>query len=204
MKLNNIKALLTYILILLAVGISANGSSLDSVISKYSEAKMLIFDVRIIVFSDIFEDTDTTEGNIVIADDGRYAADIGDDLYVFDGRCIWEYSSENNQATRNCLKPGEMFENELFFIKNLEKYYKTVSEEKDTLFLMVRKDSLHSQLPDSLYLTLNNSRLTTLKYYDLNHDKNLVHILSDSIFEAVIPSAFDINLPDTVEVITLP
>ena len=188
----------------MTAGIYSYAGSLDTVIDRYADAKMVRLDVRIVVVSDVFGDTDTTAGKITIADDGRYAAYIGGDFYIFDGKCIWEYSHDNEQATRDCLKPGEVFENELVFIKNLKKYYKTAEERKDTLFLLVKKDSVQNQLPDSLYMTVHDLRLANLRYYDLNHDKNLVYILSDSVMDAVDPTAFNIDLPDSTEVITLP
>ncbi|MEW5922737.1 MAG: hypothetical protein AB1746_01980 [Candidatus Zixiibacteriota bacterium] len=204
MKLKSIKVLITFLLFLLCAGITGNTGSLDSLIARYADAKMIKLNVHIVVTSDVFGDTDTTAGNITIADDGRYAAYIGNDFYIFDSKCIWEYSYDNNQATRDCLKPGETFENELVFIKNLKKYYRTTDEQKDTLFLLVKKDSVQNQLPDSLYLTLKNARLNELRFFDLNHDQNFVYILSDSVMNAIDPSAFNINLPDSAEVITLP
>lgn len=205
MKYKSIKALIIMLLPFIITGLDDSlAGSLDSVVARYSDAKMVRLDVRIVAVSDVFGDTDTTAGKITIADDGRYAAYIGNDFYIFDGKCIWEYSQDNEQATRDCLKPGEVFENELVFIKNLKKYYKTAEEQKDTLFLLVKKDSVRNQLPDSLYLTIQNSRLSNLRYYDLNRDKNLVYVLSDSVMDAVDPTAFNINLPDSTEVITLP
>lgn len=190
------------IVIIAAVAIS--GSSLDNVMTNYAEARMINFDVRILIVSEIFESTDTTFGNITIADDGRYAAHIGNDAYIFDGQCIWEYSADNNQATKNCLKKGELFKNELFFIKNLRKYYRVASEENDSLFMLVKTDPDASQLPDSMIVVFNNGRISDLEYQDLNQDLNQVHIMHDSLFDEIDLSVFKADFPDSTEIITLP
>ncbi|HDL04435.1 MAG TPA: hypothetical protein ENH25_09920 [candidate division Zixibacteria bacterium] len=199
-----LKSILFASLIIILAVAAVSGSGLDKLMSAYAEARMINFDVRISVVSEIFGSTDTTFGDITIADDGRYAAHIGNDSYIFDGKCIWEYSADNNQATKSCLKEGELFENELFFIKNLRKYYKVALEKEDTLFLLVKTNPESNQLPDSLNMILREGRISDMDYFDLNRDLNRVHIIHESLFDKVDPTVFKAEFPDSTEVISLP
>jgi len=203
MKIIRILPLLYSALILFITAGTVPAVELDSILTRYAAARMINFDIWVVVESDIFGTVDTTHGDITITDDGRYVAYVGGDIYLFDGRCIWEYSRENNQATKDCLEENEIFENELFFIKNLKKYYMVAHEDED-LFLLVRTSPESSQLPDSMTVTTDEEALSELTYYDLNHDLNKVHIKSDSLYETIDREIFEIHLPDTTEIITLP
>jgi len=171
---------------------------------EYSSAAMIELKINIIVLSDIFDEADTASGEIVIANDGRYRANINQDIYLYDGQCIWEYSEENAQATMDCLKEGEQFENKLVFLKNLDQYYSTHSIKENAQYLLTKRTESDGNLPDSLTLYLNNSKLAELDYHDINGDLNKIKILSEAIFNSVDSSIFMINLPDSVEIIELP
>ena len=182
----------------------AVAGGLDKLIDRYASAPMVDLDVRIVSTSEIFGGVDTLLADITIADDGRYAAYIGGDAYVFDGNCIYEYSAENNQAVKDCLGEGEIFENDLFFIKDLKKYYKIADERDDSLYLLIRLNHKKDQLPDTLHVAMEKSRLNRIEYFDLNHDLNQVYFMSDTVYDAVDAKKFEVDFPDSTEIISMP
>jgi outer membrane lipoprotein-sorting protein len=178
----------------------------ESIKKDFTSAKLIRFEVAMATVSKVFDDVDSARGEILIADDGRYNARLNDDIYLFDGRCIWEISGVNRQATKQCLKEGEKFENRLFFIKELDKYFSTSVIKKDRQYQLLRNAGSDNALPDSLtvYLNKSGSNITRLEYYDLNGDLNRVYILDREFSDTVSENDFRINLPDSIEVITLP
>jgi len=171
---------------------------------RYSFAGIVSFNIVIIVESKIFDDIDSTTGEISIAQDGRYCARLGDDIFLFDGKCIWEYSAENNQATKQCLKKNEHFDNQLTFIKNLDEYYRTSIVEKDAVYRLAKLDDADESLPETLMVYLEKTGLSKIEYLDLNNDVNKIYILQEAISDSLTDEPFEINLPDSVEIITLP
>ncbi|SYZ73263.1 exported hypothetical protein [Candidatus Zixiibacteriota bacterium] len=178
----------------------------DTIKSELASAREVKLKVAVAVTSKIFKDVDSSNGEIAIADDGRYFAQMGRDIYLFDGKCTWEISLEYRQATKRCLKDGEKFENRLVFIKNLDEYYEPHPIRKDLIYLLTRKDSDDSPMPDSLTIFLDKSadRIARLEYFDLNGDLNRVYILSERPNPAITDSLYHFNRPDSMEVITLP
>ncbi len=171
---------------------------------EYSSAAMISFGIIITVESQIFDDIDSADGGISIARDGRYYARLNDDIYLFDGKCIWEFSDENNQATKRCLKEGEEIENRLAFIKNLDDYYETSVIEKNSIYRLIKNIENKESLPDSLMIYLEESRLSLIEYPDLNNDLNKIRILKETVSDSILHVTFEMNLPDSVEVIILP
>lgn len=198
--------ILTYLFVILGTGTGGTVSAddFDALKKEYASARMISLNVKIVVESKIFGDADTTVGEIAIANDGRYFAGLSDDIYLFDGKCTWEYSAENRQATRRCLKKGEYFENRLFFIKDLDRYYKTSTGTLDSVYQLIRIVKEDDALPDTLTVYLSESHLSSVEYFDLNRDLNSIYILGDSILDSVDAGVFELSLPDSVEIIDLP
>ncbi|UCD16886.1 MAG: hypothetical protein JSV44_10570 [Candidatus Zixiibacteriota bacterium] len=188
------------------IAAAEKGDSFDRLQKEFSGAKLVSLVVLIEIKSSIFGEVDSTHGSIAIADDGRYRAQFNDDLYFFDGRCIWEYSEENNQATKDCLEEGETFENELVFLKNPGRYYQTRAVIIDSVYNLVRTGDGEGSLPDSLVLVFDRTRtsLSLIKYYDLNNDLNMVSILSHEISDSIRSGLFEVTFADSVEIINMP
>lgn len=195
-------------LIVLAVSLRAaedpSSDKFESVKKRYASAKMIDLGVDIIVVSDVFDDVDTSQGRILITDDGRYFAGLENDIYLFDGRCIWEYSAENNQATKKCLKENQGFESRLIFVKNLDQHYATSVVKADSVYHLSRLDDSDDSLPDSLTVYLGRNGLSSVEYYDLNGDLNRVRVVYETVMDFISEEFFEINLPDSVEIISLP
>lgn len=184
----------------------AGDDLLENIKKDWSAAKLIRFDVLIAVESEVFNTVDSTSGNIVIAEDGRYRANIGDELFLFDGKCIWEVSFANLQATCQCLKEGERFENRLIFLKDISSYYRTTSSIKGDGYLLVKNQGIGEALPDSInvYLDRKANRISLLEYYDLNSEKNTVFLHDVKLQSEVEDKIFEYLPSDSIEVITLP
>ncbi|MBN2227833.1 MAG: hypothetical protein JW763_10775 [candidate division Zixibacteria bacterium] len=172
--------------------------------TRFAAAAQITLDVLITVDSDMFGTVDSADGVIYIAADGRYYARIIDDVYLFDGKCIWEYSAENNQVTKDCLDDDEYFKSKLSFIKNLDRHYEASTLRPDSLYILRRLNDEDSSLPDSLNLSLADKNLSRISYYDLNNDLNTVMIQSQQCDSVVTDSLYHITIPDSTEIIVVP
>ena len=78
--------------------------------------------------------------------------------------------------------------------------------EQDYLYKLIKADSSDEALPDSMNIYLEKDRPNILKieYYDLNNDRNCIYILKEYYEDKIKENLFDINLPDSVEIILLP
>ncbi|MFH2037384.1 MAG: hypothetical protein ABIJ45_13355 [Candidatus Zixiibacteriota bacterium] len=176
----------------------------DDIKKNYTQSAAIQLKANIILISEVFGDADTTKSQILIADDGRYRAEMNDDIYLFDGICVYEYSFENAQATVKCLKEGEAFDNQMFFIKNLDNYYTTNIIIPNQEYSLIKKDTSFTAFPDSLEVYIKDSHISRIEYFDINDDLNRVILNSDSILNLVNDSLFLIDFPDSVEIIKMP
>jgi outer membrane lipoprotein-sorting protein len=192
--------------LLLAINIAAGRDLFSNIKDEITSAKMIRLQAQIIIKSKIFESIDTTSGIISIGDDGRYCAKLDSDIYLFDGRCIWEVSYENKQATKQCLKDGERFQNRLFFLKDIDGYYNSKMIIKDSTYILTLKDKKGSGLPDTLTVLTGgvHNKISMLKYFDLNGDMNEVNFNKLDCYDIVDSAIFEIQLPDSIEVISIP
>jgi outer membrane lipoprotein-sorting protein len=195
-------ALICGTLLLLSGRLSAD--SFDDLIEKYKKASLIELDVIVVVESSIFDDVDSVAGRILVCADGRYRMELGEDSYIFDGRCIWEYSAENRQATKKCLKDGEIFENRLSFIKNLNKFYDAEIVVPDSIYRLLSVDSTESSLPEEMSLYVSRADLKLIDYFDLNQDLNRIYINRTILTDSIKAGLFEFNPPDSVEIISLP
>ena len=191
---------------LLLIATAEAGQKFEGLKDELARANLVELNVSIIIKSNIFGDVDSISGKIIIAEDSRYFAIMDNDKYWFDGNCISEYIWENNQLTKDCLDEGEHFESELLFIKNFDKYYTTREIETDSLYSLVKTDSLAVSLPDSLKVIFfqDNLDVPILEYYDLNNDLNIVSINQREMFDSIPDDIFNPAIPDSVEIIILP
>jgi outer membrane lipoprotein-sorting protein len=180
------------------------GDNFEKIKKQYKDAALVELDILIIIESKIFGDVDSADGNIILAADGRYLAEINNEIFLFDGKCLWDYSIENGQATRNCLEENETFESELSFIKNLDRYYITKMQKPDSIYRMISASDENESLPDSMTVHIRKSALYMIEYLDLNNDLNQVLINSVGFSDSVNNDIFKLALPDSVEIITLP
>nr|MBN2277999.1 hypothetical protein [candidate division Zixibacteria bacterium] len=188
---------------LLSLVDAETGDPLEMKKQEYSRAAMIQLEVEIVVVSDVFDEIDTSRGEITIASDDRYRADINDDFYLFDGTCIREYSAENAQVTLDCLKEGEYFENQLSFIKDFDHCYKTEKSNIPGKYRLTKIPECGMQPPDSLTISIDKKSPASIEYFDLNGDLNRINILKETFYDSIDDDIFNLRLPDSVEVIEL-
>ncbi len=174
--------------------------------NRISSALVVRFGVLITIESNIFDEIDSLAGQIVLAKDGRYRAELGSDIYLNDGKINWEYSAENNQATKRELLDGEIADNRLAFFKDLDSFYKSTIVKKDLIYKLIKLDNSDEALPDSMTVHLKNKipQISKIEYFDLNEDLNSVYITEEFYEDKIEENLFNLNLPDSVEVISLP
>ena len=172
------KKLFLIILSGLVLAVSAAQSEetgkIETLMTRFSDSPMIKMNILIITRSPIFDNIDTTVGDVRIAADDRYYARFNDDIYLFDGHCVWEYSADNNQVTKDCYKKGEVYENELTALKDLKAHYDLECMIPDSLYRFKVKPDQNKNLPDSLIVTLDRrpGTLAYFSYNDLNGDVN--------------------------------
>jgi len=166
----------------------------------------LVFGVLITVESKVFDDIDSAYGQIILAEDGRYRAEINGDIYLNDGNSNWEYSAENNQATQKIIRAGEIPDDRLTFFKDIDSFYNTSVIKKDFIYRLTKLDTADTALPDSMTVFLDENRLqiSKIEYYDLNDDLNCIYIIEESYEDKIRKDLFELSLPDSVEIISLP
>jgi outer membrane lipoprotein-sorting protein len=178
----------------------------ETIKNKLELSTLVHLEVIITVESKIFNDIDSTYGDIYFATDGRYLARIGDDLYLNDSLYQWEYVSENNQVMRRSLKNNGRSDNHLVFYKNLDAYYRTKTISPDYQYRLYKSNKSDDALPDSMtiFLEKENSRISRFEYYDLNEDLNKIYIVTESYSDKIPNYLFDMDIPDSAEIIILP
>ncbi len=174
--------------------------------NKIDSAAVVHLNVLITIESKVFNDIDSAFGEIILAEDGRYRAEINSDIYLNDGKHYWEYSAENNQATRRIIKEGEVSDNRLAFFKDIDSFYKTSIVKQDIIYRLIKLDSADEALTDCLtvFLKENGLQISKIEYYDLNDDLNCIYIMEESHEDRIKKELFELSLPDSAEIISLP
>ncbi len=187
--------------------ILAGEDNLARIKRDLAQAALVSMEVEIEIHSDIFEEIQNSRGEIRVAADGRYRADINDDIYLFDGKSIWEYSKDNNQATKREIKEGEVLTNRLDFIRNLDDYFRTEPITPDRHYRLIKAvPQSESFLPDSMEIYLDNTgkKISRMAFRDINGDLNIIKISRLKALTYSDPSLFRADFPKGTEIITLP
>ena len=158
-----------------------------------------------LVVSDVFETTDTTQGEIVFTRDGLYSTVIGSDHYIFDGTCLWEYSRLYNQATQNCAQPGQPVDESFLFFLRLDRDYFTHERIPDSVYALTIREGVKSGAPDSMVVVINPQleRIVEFLYFDINDELNRIVVLDEVTFESSDSSLFRPNFPDSTEILNI-
>lgn len=174
--------------------------------NKINASVIFRFDVLITIESKIFDDIDSLSGQIILAEDGRYRAELGGDIYLNDGKTNWEYSDENSQATRRELREGEKPDNRLSFFRDLDSFYQTSIIKQDLIYKLIKIDSTAEALPDSMtiFLDKDQPQISKIEYFDLNDDLNCIYLTEEFYEDDINENQFKLNLPDSVEIISMP
>ncbi len=202
-----IKLLLVGLAFIAGQAILAGEDNLARIKRDLAQAALVSMEVEIEIHSDIFEEIQNSRGEIRVAADGRYRADINDDIYLFDGKNVWEYSKDNNQATKREIKEGEVLTNRLDFIRNLDDYFRTEPITPDRHYRLIKAvPQSESFLPDSMEIYLDNTgkKISRMAFRDINGDLNIIKISRQKALTYSDPSRLRADFPKGTEIITLP
>jgi outer membrane lipoprotein-sorting protein len=193
------------IILLFSATMSLAGEDcLEKLQNSFSTSKLIAIKADLSVYSTVFEDTDEYNVNIFIADSGFYRVELDKDVYLFDGKKVWEYSYENKQATYRETAPGERPVDEISFIKNLDRFYESKVIKPCRIYELTRIDSTDEGLPDEMTLIFANDKLQRIEYKDLNGDLNTFKIKEIKLFNEFNQAPFKQDFPDSTEIIALP
>ena len=206
--------ILSKLFVLLCVGLcaltfasshSGELSLFDEIKDRLNSAPQTKMSFLNLVVSDVFETTDTTRGEIVFTSDGLYSTIIGPDHYIFDGRCLWEYSALYNQATKNCVQPGQPVDESFLFFLRLDRDYLTHERIADSIYALTAREGTESGAPDSMVVVINPElkRIVEFSYYDINEELNRILVLEEISFETADSSLFKANFPDSTEIVNI-
>lgn len=187
-------------------GISADTSLFQRLATEYNRVPQMTVDFRHIVISDFFGTADTVAGSISFASDGRYVTRLGVDEYLFDGKCLWEYSQMYAQASRNCLKPGQRLDDSFLFLRHFNDYYRVRALRPDSVYRLTIEKEFQGKAPDSLMVTLNpaQKRIVFMEYYDINEELNRILLGEETRADTIDSALFVPSFPDSTEIIEIP
>ncbi|MCP4703954.1 MAG: hypothetical protein GY865_05035 [candidate division Zixibacteria bacterium] len=205
MKNRTINILIIGLVCLTAINVNSE-DKFNLIKNRINSSAVVQLDVLITIESKVFNDIDSAFGKIILAKDGRYQAVINNDIYLNDGKYNWEYSAENNQATKRVIKEEEVVDNRLAFFKDIDSYYNTKVIQQDLEYKLFKLDKTDDALPDAMKIILSHKKdhISKIEYYDLNDDLNCIYITEQFIFDKIENNLFEINLPDSTEIILLP
>lgn len=185
-----------------AISTTASDDKFDSLKARMRVAKCSNFEFMSIIESEVFSSVDSIVGSAWIAKDGRYSIRLGDDQYLFDGKLLHSYSSDNEQVVVEKIDSGTTVGNEVSFIVRLDEFYISTTHIRNREYILRKKPDQNGNYPDSLrlYLDAVSGSLTKFTYFDENEDRNSIIIekmelkndCPDSLFEAVWPDGTDI------------
>ncbi len=181
-------------------------SLFEQLAGQYNTTPQTTVDFRHIVVSEFFGTADTVAGSIVFASDGRYTTRLGGDEYLFDGKCLWEYSKLYGQATRNCLKPGQRLDDSFLFFKHFNEYYDINTVRPDSIYRLTIHKDYRGKAPDSMVVTLNPSakHIISMEYYDINEELNRILLGAETTSDSINSALFTPTFPDSTEIIEIP
>lgn len=208
--------IVTFFLLLIAL----LGSGATRADDRFERIKTNLYDAACtevgflsILKSDIFDTEDTLEGTAWLAGDGRYYIAVGDDVYLFDGRCRYTYSRSNNQVVIERLDSSVTSSEEVTFLIRLDDYYTTQVLNPDTSYRLSRKPGDGPDIPDSMTVYLGEAgpagsgeerpEIDRLEFYDINEDLNIIKLLHVRTVAECDRGHFMPAFPDSVERIKL-
>jgi hypothetical protein len=200
-----------HLLLVFATGYAVTAQAEDKSLFKslaedYNSSPQTTIHFRHILSSEFFGTSDTVVGSIVFAADGRYVTELGPDVYLFDGSCLWEYSKLYAQASRNCLKPGQRLDDSFLFFRHFNEYYQVKVIQPDSVYQLAILEDFKGRAPDSMTVTLSPSvrRIISMEYYDINEELNRILLGDESKVDTVDSLLFVPGFPDSTEIIEIP
>ena len=190
-------------------GLSISGTALadtfDQIKQAYRKADCVKVTFLSVIESSIFDTVDSLSGRAVISSSGKYAVELGEDRYVFDGTDLYSYSHDNNQIVIERVDPEDRFGTEVSFITRLDEIYKTTILRPDSTYRLVKSAQGYINVPDSLVVTIDRQKgkIRAIEYFDVNEEKNRIVFKEQSVTGGCDSSTFVPEFPDSVERVRL-
>jgi outer membrane lipoprotein-sorting protein len=172
------------------------------------------FEFYSIIESDIFDVTDTAAGTAYIASDGCYSITVADEHYIYDHEAIYTYSQSAGQVIIDPVAGDAAYVadgpaltgEEISFILNLDEIYTTETTSRVDRYHLVKKGGGATAYPDSLNVSIDTtlSELKQFEYFDVNEELNRIVFRQYRYEDSCDSARFELQYPDTVEVIRLP
>jgi len=194
------------VLILAIAMASLAGKDPFEIIKKdFREAACSQIEFISVLESKVFDEVDSTEGQIYLADNGRYWLDIGPDQYLMTHNELYSYSGENNQVTIEAVDTSSQSPSEISLLRRLDELYETHIITPGREYRLTRKSKNSENLPDTMLVFLDSigKKLERLEYYDFNGDRNRILIQVYRHQKDCDEKRFEPNFPESAERIKL-
>ncbi len=177
----------------------------DLLIERLNSAKCLSMRFVSVIKSDIFDDIDSTSGELYVASDGRFFLDAGSDQFLFDGSNIYTYSESANQVIIETPVDSESTSREFSFLLMLDRLYSIEPITPNREYQLRIKTHTSETYPDSMVVHIDDSDqiLKRLEYYDINDELNTIIVNWMKLSTACRSSQFIPSFPDSVERVKL-
>lgn len=170
---------------------------------RLAQAPAVKFYFQSITESVIFESVDSLEGTAIICHDGRYRAEIGSDVFIYDGHLLFSYSPDNNQLVIEKPAEASAVGEEITFLTKLHEYYESITLVSGEKYRLYRLAEAPSSLPDSLILHINGRFIDEISFFDLNLDLNRIAVDTVVYLDYCDSLVFIPDFPDSTETVKL-
>lgn len=167
------------------------------------QAVCVRFEILTTIESTVFDVVDSAKGLAVIAADGRFNVIIGQDQYIYDSKHLFSYSKINNQVIVETPTDSETVMGDISFITNIDEWYHTRVVMRNKQYRLVRKDSLSSDIPDSMtvYVSESSKNIDSLIFFDINDDRNVIYFSSQNLSDTCDEQLFVPSFPDSTDIV---
>ena len=189
------------IILMLLIAGSADIDSLDKISRRYSSADGIQWKIESVVYSDIFEEYDTTQIEFDFFPPDTFS--ISSELEKIAGIAdtVWVLSKRHKQIQKKATDGNVMPYN---FILNWDENYRLAEYKENGGYSMFELESLGNVLPEKLLLvTDEKDRIRKVQYHDSKGDQITMTFKKEKLER---PSKFDRfydNIPDDYEFIDL-
>ncbi|MEA2031687.1 MAG: hypothetical protein U9N55_08870 [candidate division Zixibacteria bacterium] len=194
--------------VILAVSITVssginNPDVFELIKADLGQAVCVRFEILTTIESTVFDVVDSAKGLAVIAADGRFNVIIGQDQYIYDSKHLFSYSKINNQVIVETPTDSETVMGDISFITNIDEWYHTRVVMRNKQYRLVRKDSLSSDIPDSMtvYVSESSKNIDSLIFFDINDDRNVIYFSSQNLSDTCDEQLFVPSFPDSTDIV---
>jgi hypothetical protein len=190
------------LILLITVIIGVQGENLlDDVSKRYSQSEGIQWEIESIVYSDIFEEADTSFINFRYSSPDTFSLTSENELIIGIGDTLWVKSMRHKQIQKKIMDSSMLPYN---FIINWRKSYKLIENEKSDENYIFKLQAIPGYSPEKMIIKSdNNQRILNLFYVDTKGDEVTMTIIDETLNR---PSGFNLfykDIPDDYDYIDL-